>query len=98
MMLNREMVYRVLHSCSNRFGAIDRSQQEMADLLDISYQQLSIIYKEFIEMGMLEKDKHKFMVLYDPDKIPWGEKYDALRKKHIETNGAINRSKEKNDA
>ena len=92
-MISREVVYRVLSTCTNSFGVIDKSQGDMAKLLGVSYQQLSKIYAEFTDMGMLEKNKHKFTVLYDPNDIPWGEKYDALRAKYIEENGAINATK-----
>lgn len=90
---NREILYRLMYSCTDRNGIIQRSQQDMADLLDISYQQLSKIYKEFVEMGMLEKDKHKFILKYHPDEIPWDGAYKELRNKYIEKIGSINVTK-----
>ncbi len=81
-MKSREQIYRIMYSNTDRFGAIQKSQGEMADLIEVCYQQMSNIYKEFVDMGMLRKDKHKFTVLYHPDKIPWGPKFDSLRAKY----------------
>ena len=93
MTVNRELIYRVCYSCTDSFGVINKSQGELAELLGMSYQQFSKVFKEFTEMGMLRKDKHKFTVLYHPDKIPWGDKYMSLRAKYIEKHGAINATK-----
>lgn len=93
---NREHIYRILYTCTDHTGVINRSQGEMAELLEISYQQLSKIYSEFVDMGMMKKDKYKFTVLYHPDQIPWGSKYDQLRATYIKQNGAINGTKSGN--
>ena len=92
-MRNREQIYRVMSSCTDSFGNITKSQQDMADLLEMSYQQLSKVYTEFMEMGMLKKDKHRFTVLYDPEQIPWDSDYKVLRDQYIQNTGAINATK-----
>lgn len=61
--------------------------------MDMSYQQLSIIFREFVGMGMLHKDRHEFTVLHHPNKIPWDEGYRELREKYIEQIGPINATK-----
>lgn len=82
-----------MSSCTDSFGNITKSQTDMAVLLEISYQQLSKIYAEFVEMGMLKKDKHRFTVLYEPDQIPWDTDYKVLREQYIQKIGQINATK-----
>lgn len=92
-MRNREALYRLMHSCANRNGVIQRTQLEMAELCEMSYQQLSKVMTEFQNLGLISKDKHKFTVLYNPEDIPWGEKFDALRDRYIQRIGNINATK-----
>ena len=92
-MRNREQIYRVLSSCTDSFGNLTKSQSELAELLEMSYQQISIVFREFVEMGMLKKNKHRFTVLYDPDDIPWSTDYKELRAKYIQEIGQINATK-----
>lgn len=90
---NRELIYRVMWSCTDRFGVLQKSQGDVAKLIGIGYQQMSLIYSEFVGMGMLLKDGHKFTVVYDPNNISWGDKYVTARKKYIEKNGVIDGKK-----
>lgn len=60
------------------------SQGEMASVLNVSYQALSEIYTEFVALGMMLKNGHKFYLKYDPDRIPWGEKFNEFRAKFVE--------------
>jgi len=82
-----------MHSCANRNGVIQRTQLEMAELCEMSYQQLSKVMTEFQNLGLISKDKHKFTVLYRPEDIPWGEKFNSLREQYIEKIGPINATK-----
>lgn len=83
-MYDRESLYRFLHENTNASGIISISQGEVAKHIGVSYQQLSGIMKEFVEMGLIDKNGHKFLVVYDPDKIPW-DKFKQLRKKYIKS-------------
>lgn len=89
----RERLYRVLWTLTDRRGVVQRTQQEIAELMDLSYQQLSVIMREFVEMGMMHKDKHKWTVLHNPNKIPWATGYKEMRDRYIQELGPINASK-----
>ena len=82
-MHSRERIYRFLWNIRDQRDCVALSQGEVADRLGISYQAMSEIFSEFKDMGMLEKHKHDFLVVYDPDKIPWGPKFTTLRKKYL---------------
>jgi predicted transcriptional regulator len=83
-MYDRESLYRFLYENSNASGIISLSQGEVAKRIGVSYQQLSGIMKEFVEMGLIDKNGHKFLVVYDPDKIPW-DKFKQLRRQYIKS-------------
>ena len=81
-MHDREKLYRFLWSESDHDNVIRLKQGEIAKSFGISYQQLSSVMKEFTEMNMIEKTRSKFVVLYDPDKIPL-DRYLVLRKAYV---------------
>lgn len=86
-MFNREELYRYLYNHCDQNNVIGMKQNEIAKEIGISYQRLSEVMKEFIDLGMIEKQRHKFIVLYEPDKIPW-DRFKELRKRYIEVNPA----------
>jgi hypothetical protein len=40
--------------------------------------------REFIGLGLIRKNKYEFTLIYDPDKIPWNDGFEKLRKKFLE--------------
>jgi len=42
---------------------------------------MSMIVQEFIALGMMERNGKRFVVLYDPKKVPW-DRYEELRRKY----------------
>lgn len=86
-MFNREELYRYLYSHCDQNNVIGLKQHEIAKDYGISYQRLSEVMKEFVDLGMIEKQRHKFVVLYEPDKIPW-DKFKELRKRYVAVNPA----------
>lgn len=90
---SRQLIYRVCWSFADHSGVIQESQQNVAEVLGMSYQQLSKIYMEFVDMGLFKKDRHRFTVLYNPNKIPWDGEYKRLREQYIHTFGGINETK-----
>jgi hypothetical protein len=83
-MHDREKLYRYLWDHTGANGAVSIPQGEVARDYGISYQHLSVIMKEFVDLGMIEKNKHQFVCLYDPNKIPWA-KFKDLRKRYVES-------------
>lgn len=81
-MHDREALYRFLHEHSDTSGIVTMKQGEVAAEFGISYQALSEVMHEFIDLGMIDKNGHKFMVVYDPDKIPW-DKFREHRRKYV---------------
>ena len=81
-MHDREALYRYFYNLCDQNNVIGIPQGDIAKIYGISYQRLSGVVKEFLDMGMLEKRGHKFVVLYDPDKIPW-DKFRELRKSYM---------------
>lgn len=79
-MINREQVYRDLWEHTDRQGVITPTQLEMAKILSLPYQTLSVIYSEFQGTGRMRKQGHSFQV-QDPDKFEWGAEFQAERKK-----------------
>ena len=88
-MHDREKLYRHFYQICDQNNVIGTSQGELAKNWGISYQRLSGVMKEFLDMGMIEKQGHKFVVLYDPDKIPW-DKFKELRKEYMAAQAAKN--------
>jgi len=76
---DREQVYRTISEYCDRYGNLTVTQRELAPVIGCSYQALSEIFSEFIEMKMIEKRHKKFRLLYDPDDIPWGPTFNKLR-------------------
>ncbi len=83
----------MLWSFTDRFGVIQGTMLELAKYCELSYQQLSKVCTEFVDMGLLSKDKHRFTVKYNPNDIPWGDEYLTLRQAYIEKVGSINETK-----
>lgn len=81
-MHSREELYRYFYSLCDQNNVIGIPQGDIARLYGISYQRLSGVMREFLDLGMIEKQGHKFVVLYDPDKIPW-DKFYELRKSYM---------------
>ena len=81
-MYDREKLYRFLSENTDSSGIISMSQGEVAKNVGVSYQQLSEIMREFIDMGLIDKNGHKFLVVYDPDRIPWN-KFKELRRRYV---------------
>lgn len=89
-MHDREQLYRWLYDQCDPSNVIQISQGEVAKRYGISYQRLSIVMKEYQEMGMITKYGHQFTVAYHPDRIPW-DKYLVLRKKYVESQNSTDR-------
>lgn len=83
-MHDREALYRYLYKNCDQNNVVGMKQQDIAREYGISYQRLSGVMREFIDLGMIDKQKHKFVVLYDPDRIPW-DRFADLRKKYMES-------------
>lgn len=81
-MYDRETLYRFLYDNLDVNGIVGISQGEVAKHIGVSYQQLSGIMREFIDMGLIDKNGHKFLLVYEPDKIPWG-KFKQLRRRYV---------------
>jgi DNA-binding transcriptional regulator GbsR (MarR family) len=90
-MHSREELYKFLWNSRDNRNIVSMSQGEVAKQFGISYQRLSIVMSEFIDMGLVQKYKHQFLLRYDPRKIPW-EDFNNLRAKYIS-----HKNKEKND-
>lgn len=82
-MHSREKLYRFLWENRNNKNVVSMPQGDVAKEFGISYQRLSIVMKEFQEIGLISKSKHEFLLRYDPDKIPWGETFDKFRSGYI---------------
>lgn len=67
---DREQVYRQLWQRCDRLGMLKPTQQELAAQLELPYQRLSVIMKEFQEAGFVKKFRWKFQ-LKDPDSLDW---------------------------
>jgi len=91
-MHSREDLYRFLWNNRNNKNVVALSQGEVAANFGISYQRLSIVMKEFQEIGLVVRQKHEFLLRYPPDKIPWGETFDKFRSNYIS-----NKNRRKND-
>jgi hypothetical protein len=83
-MHSREELYRFLWNNRDHRGVVNMPQGDVAKEFGISYQRLSIVMKEFIEMGLVRKTRHQFVPAYPPDKIPWDGAYLDLRKRYVE--------------
>ena len=81
-MHDREKLYRFMWENTGASNKIEMKQQELAVAFGISYQRLSIVMKEYTDMGMISKNGHSFVLQYDPDQIPW-DKYVDLRHRYI---------------
>ena len=93
-MHDRESLYRFLWNNRNQKNVVSMSQGDVAKTFGISYQRLSIVMSEFIDMGLVHKHKHEFLLRYNPNKIPWGEDFDKLRASYI----AHKNKEKKNDS
>lgn len=82
-MHSRERIYRFLWNIRDHRNVVALKQGEVANKLGISYQAMSEIFSEFKDLGLLQKHKHDFLVVYDPDKIPWDTKFKVLRQNYL---------------
>lgn len=80
---NREMIYQFLHDNMDTNNILALSQGEVSELLGIGQYHCSRIFSEFVALGLLEKHKHDFVILYHPKKVPW-DKYEIMRKRYSE--------------
>jgi hypothetical protein len=83
-MHDREKLYRFLWETRDYKNRIGMKQGDVAKQFGISYQRLSIVMREFIGLGLIRKNKYEFTLIYDPDKIPWNDGFEKLRKKFLE--------------
>ena len=75
-MHDREQIYRQLWEYADRLGMLTKTQQELAKILGIPYQRLSVICREFQDLGRMKKYRSRFQVV-DPDSLTW-EGYRSL--------------------
>lgn len=67
---DRERIYQKLWERCDRLGMLRPTQQELATELDIPYQRLSVIMKEFQDVGYVKKFRWKFQ-LKNPEGLDW---------------------------
>lgn len=77
-MHNREELYMQLWEYTDRLGILQKSQLDLAEILGIPYQRLSVICKEYQKAGLMKKYRHKFQ-MKNPDRIDWAD-FMAVRK------------------
>lgn len=77
-MHNREELYMQLWEHTDRLGILQKSQLDLAEILGIPYQRLSVICKEYQKAGLMKKYRHRFQ-MKNPDRIDWAE-FMAVRK------------------
>lgn len=86
-MYDRQKLYQFLYTNSDHNNVIALKQGEIAKQYGVSYQRLSGIIKEFIDLGMIEKRGHQYVVLYDPERVPW-DKFTELRQRYLAARGS----------
>lgn len=84
---DREKIYRWLYENSDSRGIVIFTQRQVSEKLDISYQSISTIYTDLIDIGYMKKHgRIYFEIIYDPDDLDWGEDFKQeqikLRKRH----------------
>lgn len=84
-LIDRESIYRTIYDYADRNGYLTVTQREMSNIVGMSYQAMSEVFSEFIDMGMISKSGRKFQIMYDPDEIPWDGKYKALRATYVKS-------------
>lgn len=80
-MHNREELYMQLWEYTDRLGILQKTQLELAEIIGIPYQRLSVICSEYQKAGLMKKYRHKFQ-MKNPDRIlpaDWAE-FMAVRK------------------
>ena len=79
---NREEIFLWMYEHSDSRGIIVYNQRQVAQLLDISYQHLCYIYKDFVDVGLLKKHGSRyFEVVPHPEDVVWDEAFnERLRK------------------
>ena len=80
-------LYQYIFDNSDRYGIIVYTQKELAEAIRIQRETMNYFFKDFIEMGMIEKvNKNTFKVLVDPNEFEWTEevynRLSELRKTH----------------
>jgi hypothetical protein len=83
VIFNRKVIYQFLYDNIDSNNNITLAQGEVAKVLGMSIYEMSRLFKEFSSLGLIEKHKHTFTVLYNPDEVPW-DKYEKMRKKYSE--------------
>lgn len=83
---NREQIYQWLYDHSDSRGIIIYQQKEVAQKIDINYQAVCQIYKDFCDIGYLKKYGKFFEVVHHPDELDWSaeleEELSRVRKQH----------------
>lgn len=79
---DREELYRIIYDHCDRHMILITTHQELQKPMDMGYQAISELFKEFQEMGLIVKEGKSFRLLYRPDQIPWGSVFDDLRKRY----------------
>ena len=79
---DREELYRIIFDHCDRHMCLLVTQQELVEPMSMGYQAISVVLKEFQELGLVLKEGKVFRLLYTPDQIPWGETFDNLRKQY----------------
>lgn len=76
---DRKQILEFLNEYSDRDGFLTKTQRELAKLMGVSYQRLSVFISEFVEIGYMKKyGNHKatkFRVMHHPDDCDWGPEY-----------------------
>lgn len=83
----RDQIYQWLYDNSDSRGIVIYNQRQVAELLDIGYQNICQIYNDFIEVGYIIKHNKKcFEIVHDPDDLDWSmdfqDELSRIRKVH----------------
>jgi hypothetical protein len=76
--IDRKEMYEFIWENTDENNCFVYSQGEYADILGIRFQWLSVIFNEFVQLGLLEKDKYKYSPVYPPERVPWDKFYERL--------------------
>jgi hypothetical protein len=77
----RDQIYRYLFDNTDRYGIIVYSIIDLARAAQVDRHRLGFIFKEFVEMGLMDKVGKKYRCLVDPDEYDWGEEFLAESKR-----------------
>jgi len=79
---DRQDFYRFLWDHRDHRNVLGMPAGVAAREYGICYQHISDLLKEFCEIGLVKKNKHQFLLVYDPDRVPW-DKFEVLRQRYI---------------